>query len=133
MTSPVYNNDILLSLTSSVNLMCIPPNIIRQLEARIQAASSTATGLDTPALLRVAQVELSFLLAKESVHVCSDSTVDSISSNKIFTVVQVNNVYYYSGINDMFQEYFVRLMLLFLNTCPHFQTLPPECKATLLR
>ena len=120
-----------LSLT---DLMCIPPNIIRQLEARIQAASITGTGLDTPALLRVAQVELSFLLAKESVHVCSENTVDIISSNKIFTVVQVKNVYYcYSGINNMIHEYFVRLMLLFLNTCPHFQTLPPECKAALLR
>ena len=88
--STVYNNDIVLSQTSSVNLMCIPPNIIRQLEARIQAASSTGTGLYTPALLRVAQIELSFLLTKESVHVCSDNTVDIISSNKIFTVIQVN-------------------------------------------
>ena len=91
------------------------------------------TGLYPPAMLRVAQIELSFLLAKESVHVCSENTVDIISSNKIFTVVQVKNASYHSGINDMFQEYFVRLTLMFLNTCPHFQSLPAECKAALLR
>jgi len=98
------------------NLLCIPSNYIRKLEAKIQSACSSPE-LFTPAVLKVAQIKLSFLLAKESVQVWGEGGQD-VSSCRIFTVVQ---------------DYFVKLMVMFMNTCPAFQSLPTECKAGLLR
>ena len=73
------------------NLLCIPSNYIRKLEAKIQSACSSPE-LFTPAVLKVAQIKLSFLLAKESVQVWGEGGQD-VSSCRMFTVVQVKRIF----------------------------------------
>ena len=78
--------------SSPQNLMCIPPSYIRALKAKIQAASTSPE--HPPALLTVSQIELSFLLAKESVAAWAESlkrsTEQKMSVSMKYTLVQVN-------------------------------------------
>ena len=89
---------LILSQTSTVNLMCIPTHYTRKLEERIQEANKTP-GMFTPEMLLVAQMELAFLQSKERVSFWTESvTLDrllrSLEENvcppMIFTSVQVN-------------------------------------------
>ena len=63
---PEEEKSLLLSGTSSVNLMCLATSQVRTLEEKLENARKTA-GLFPPVILSVAQIELSFLLSKECV------------------------------------------------------------------
>jgi len=107
--------------SSPVNLMCIPDSYISELGNKIQTLSDHPE-LYPPAILKIAQIERCFLLAKESVSVFIEysklSTKEKQSSPRMFTLVQ---------------EHCVQLMVIFLNKCPQFQSLPSDCQNRLLR
>ena len=92
-------DSLLLSGTSSVNLMCLNTNQVRTMEERLENTRKTA-GLFPPAILSVAQIELSFLLSKECVS-CWYRSENSFTRNNAqdfysprhFILVQVDMLY----------------------------------------
>ena len=86
--------ELILSQTSSVNLMTIPKHHIRELEIRIQEASKDQEKF-SPHVLKVAKLELAFLLSKECVSFWTESIKsiqEDFSPPKIYAAVQVGFV-----------------------------------------
>ena len=80
--------ELILSQTSSVNLMTIPKHHISELEIRIQEATKYKD-LFSPHVLMVAKLELAFLLSKECVSFWTESVK---SPTLIYSAVQVGFV-----------------------------------------
>ena len=94
----LQSNQLIISRTSSVNLMTIPTNISTEMKRRIQGATLNPEQF-SPHILLVAKLELAFLLAKDSVSSWADrialenminSGKESLCSAMTFTSVQVN-------------------------------------------
>ena len=94
----IKSNQLIISGTSSVNLLTTPTHITTDMKIRIQAAS-LSPGQFSPHILRVAKLELAFLLAKDFVSAWTDkitlenminSEKEYLCSTMIFTSVQVN-------------------------------------------
>ena len=86
--------ELILSQTSSVNLMTIPKHHISELEIRIQEATKYKD-LFSPHVLMVAKLELAFLLSKECVSFWTESIKsikEDFSPPKIYAAVQVGFV-----------------------------------------
>ena len=92
------SNRLIISRTSSVNLLTTPTHITTEMKIRIQAAT-LSPGQFSPHILRVAKLELAFLLAKDFVSAWTDkitlenminSEKENLCSTMIFTSVQVN-------------------------------------------
>ena len=83
---------LILSQTSSVNLMTVRKHHIRELEIRIQEASKDQEQF-SPHVLMVAKLELAFLLSKECVSFWTESIKSSIKEDfsppMIYGAVQV--------------------------------------------
>jgi hypothetical protein len=85
---------LILSQTSSVNLMTIPKHHIRELEIRIQEATRDQEKF-APHVLMVAKLELAFLLSKECVSFWAESIksiTEDVSPPMIYAAVQVGLV-----------------------------------------
>ena len=83
--------ELILSQTSSVNLMTIPKHHISELEIRIQEATKYKD-LFSPHVLMVAKLELAFLLSKECVSFWTESIKsikEDFSPPMIYAAVQV--------------------------------------------
>jgi hypothetical protein len=85
--------ELILSQTSSVNLMTIPKHQIRELEIRIQEVTKDQEKC-SPHVLMVAKLELTFLLSKECVSFWAESikSID-VSPPMIYAAVQVGLVW----------------------------------------
>ena len=86
--------ELILSQTSSVNLMTIPKHHISELEIRIQEATKYKD-LFSPHVLMVAKLELAFILSKECVSFWTESIKsiqEDFSPPKIYAAVQVGFV-----------------------------------------
>ena len=86
--------ELILSQTSSVNLMTIPKHHISELEIRIQEATKYKD-LFSPHVLMVAKLELAFLLSKECVSFWTESIKsikEDVSPPMIYSAVQVGFV-----------------------------------------
>jgi len=107
--------------TPGVSLLCAPAAYKRDLEARLEiAAQSPATTEYSPASIKLCQIELAFILAKESVlteSVLHRLSSETTSSHRIIKLVQ---------------DFLVKMMIIFLNTLPQFQSLSDGCQARLL-
>ena len=83
--------ELILSQTSSVNLMTIPKHQIRELEIRMQEATKDQEKF-SPHVLMVAKLELAFLLSKECVSFWAESIksiTEDVSPPMIYAAVQV--------------------------------------------
>ena len=83
---------LILSTTSSVNLMTVSSEMTRELERRILEANTDQEVFSQNSFL-VAKLELAFLLSKDSVSFRSENITLEINynSSSIYTLVQVNN------------------------------------------
>ena len=93
---------------SPVNLMCIQPEYISNLESKLQEANQTP-GMLSPAILKVAQMKLNFLLTKECVFLGTKDVPlnslfflieDSACLSKIYITVQVEPVYIFTYLSE---------------------------------
>jgi len=117
---------LVISQTACVNLSTIPNNLLPQLQQRVLGENPGVADVQDDAL-EIAKLELAFLLAKDSVVFFTDSLNieqflaperEDFSPALIFTSVQ---------------EFFVQLVVYFLKSCQHFQSLTWACQARLLR
>ena len=95
------SNQLIISCTSSVNLLTIPTNITAEMRLRIQEATLNPEQF-SPNILLVSKLELAFLLAKDCVSSWTDrATLEKVINNEMenlcstidFTSVQVNIFY----------------------------------------
>lgn len=116
----LHHHRLVISQTAGVNLLTVPAQFLSHLEERIQVERPTSVN---PDLLCLAQLELAFLKAKDSVKFFTDNfsrdqILERVCPALIFTSVQ---------------ELFVQLVIFFLKNCQHFQSLTWPCQARLLR
>ena len=126
---------------SPVNLMCVQPELTSKLESKLQEANEIQ-GMLSPAILKVAQMKLNFLLSKECVSLgTTDVPLNRLilfieeagCSPIIYTAVQVNSFIIFTYFSTIIQEYFVQIMVIFLKNCTHFQSLSSNSQTFLLR
>jgi len=115
------NNFLILSVNNKINLMCVPPNVLIQLDEKIKNYRSNIN----PNMFLVAQIELAFLSAKQSVSYFPIDILKQYHQDpKIPTQGQIF---------AYIQEYVVKMIFVFLQNCPCFQSIPTSSQFCLLR
>jgi len=115
------NNFLILSVNNKINLMCVPPTILKQLDKKIKNYS----GNINPNMFLVAQIELAFLSAKQSVSPFLINILEQYHQDpKVPTQGQI-----FASL----QEYVVKLIFVFLQNCSCFQSIPISSQFCLLR
>lgn len=120
-TEAICDETLILTLKARMNLMCVPSKLVNELDRRIRSYSEDMN----PDIFLVQQIKLAFLTAKHSVSCFLDQMIKQYKQREE-KPTQAN-------IFSTMQEYFVRFMILFLQNCTCFQSIPISSQIILLR
>lgn len=120
------NNRLIISRVPGLNLFTVETDVIDEVEKRLRSVQLDP-GLISQDVIFVAQLEHALLVAKE----CVGFFTELFTPEKILQSREEG--FCPAFIFTSVQEYFVQLVVLFLKSCSHFQSLTWSCQARLLR